>query len=299
MPPPWSSRILPDDGEAEAGALLARRHIGLEQPAAVLRRQAHAVVDHVDDDRRRPRASRRRGCGRVPRSSGGTAAIASAAFLMMLVSACEISRRSKRAGIGSSRQLELDVDVGVADAHAGTPPRAPCRRRPRPAITGFGMRAKRENSSTMRPMSSTWRTIVSVHWSKTARILGDRPCRIAAQALGRELDRRQRVLDLVRDAARDVGPGGGALRRDQVGDVVERDDIAVLGVGATARVVTCTERLRSRPPRLNVDLPLRQPLAARAAAVSSSSAELRHDLVERLAEQRRPRCGRSASRPSG
>ena len=39
-----------DDGEAEAGALLARRDIGLEQPAAVLLRQSDAVVDHVDDD---------------------------------------------------------------------------------------------------------------------------------------------------------------------------------------------------------------------------------------------------------
>ena len=39
-----------DDGEAEAGALLARRHIGLEQARAVFLRQADAVVDHVDDD---------------------------------------------------------------------------------------------------------------------------------------------------------------------------------------------------------------------------------------------------------
>ena len=31
------------------------------------------------------------------------------------------------------------------------------------AITAFGMRANFENSSTMRLMSSTWRTIVSVH----------------------------------------------------------------------------------------------------------------------------------------
>ena len=31
-----------------------------------------------------------------------------------------------------------------------------------------GMRAKAENSSTMRPISPTWRTIVSVHWLKTA-----------------------------------------------------------------------------------------------------------------------------------
>ncbi len=37
------------------------------------------------------------------------------------------------------------------------------------AITGLGMRAKRENSSTMRLMSSTWRTMVSVHCSNTSR----------------------------------------------------------------------------------------------------------------------------------
>ena len=33
--------------------------------------------------------------------------------------------------------------------------------------TALGMRAKEENSSTMRPMSPTWRMMVSVHWSKT------------------------------------------------------------------------------------------------------------------------------------
>jgi hypothetical protein len=33
-------------------------------------------------------------------------------------------------------------------------------------MTGFGIRAKRENSSTIRLMSSTCRTMVSVHWSK-------------------------------------------------------------------------------------------------------------------------------------
>ena len=39
-----------DDGEPKAGALLARRDIGLEQTGAVFLRQADAVVDHVDDD---------------------------------------------------------------------------------------------------------------------------------------------------------------------------------------------------------------------------------------------------------
>ena len=47
------------------------------------------------------------------------------------------------------------------------------------------------------------------------------------QALGRELDRGQRILDLMRDAARDIGPGRFALRRLQIGYVVERDHITL------------------------------------------------------------------------
>jgi hypothetical protein len=41
------------------------------------------------------------------------------------------------------------------------------------------------------------------------------------QALGRKLDGRQRVLDLVRDAARHVRPGGGALVEQLVSDIVK------------------------------------------------------------------------------
>src|SRR5262249_42308880 len=39
-----------DDREPEAGTLLARRHVGLEQSVAVLLGQPGAVVDDVDDD---------------------------------------------------------------------------------------------------------------------------------------------------------------------------------------------------------------------------------------------------------
>ena len=46
-------------------------------------------------------------------------------------------------------------------------------------------------------------------------------------ALGGELDRGQRVLDLVGDPPGDVRPGRLALSRQQLGDVVEGDDIAV------------------------------------------------------------------------
>ena len=39
------------------------------------------------------------------------------------------------------------------------------------SITGLGMRAKAENSSTILPMSDTWRMMVSVHCSNTSRSL--------------------------------------------------------------------------------------------------------------------------------
>ncbi len=41
---------LADDGETEAGPAFAGRHVGLEQPVAVLGREALAVVSHADDD---------------------------------------------------------------------------------------------------------------------------------------------------------------------------------------------------------------------------------------------------------
>ena len=44
-----------------------------------------------------------------------------------------------------------------------------------------------------------------------------------AQALGGEPDRGERVLDLVRDALRGLGPGRELLRLDQLGEVLEHD----------------------------------------------------------------------------
>ena len=129
---------------------------------------------------RRPRARRRDAA--AADSAGGTAATASVAFLMMLVSACEISRRSKRAGIGLGEQLGLDIDVGCRRA-SGTRPGARCRRRPRRRLPAWacGRSAKLVDHA---PMSSTWRTIVSVHCSNTA---GPRrsACCICAAAAGR------------------------------------------------------------------------------------------------------------------
>ena len=45
---------------------------------------------------------------------------------------------------------------------------------------------------------------------------------LALDTLSGKLNWRQGILDLVRDAARHVAPGGGALRVEHVGDVVKR-----------------------------------------------------------------------------
>ena len=135
-----------------------------------------------------------------------------------------------------------------------TPPGAAARRRRGAANFGAGMRAKAENSSTMRPMSPTWRMMVSVQRSKVSRSLGDLLAVLAPQPLGRELDRRQRVLDLVGDAAGDVPPGGVALGGDQPGDVVEGQHQAV---GAVADAQAQTARLAGRAPRRRPPRPRR------------------------------------------
>ena len=49
----------------------------------------------------------------------------------------------------------------------------------------------------------------------------------AAKAFGRQLDRGQRVLDLVRDAPRHVGPGRLPLIEQLAGDILEGDHLAI------------------------------------------------------------------------
>ena len=48
----------------------------------------------------------------------------------------------------------------------------------------------------------------------------------APQVLHAEPDRRERILDLVRDLPRHLTPGEHALRARELGDVVDRDDDA-------------------------------------------------------------------------
>ena len=82
----------PDDGKTESRALFPGRDIRLEQPAAICLRQADAVIDDVDHDV--VAITRRVDMDNALAELAWTAraAIASVAFLMMLVSACEIRR---------------------------------------------------------------------------------------------------------------------------------------------------------------------------------------------------------------
>ena len=128
---------------------------------------------------------------------------------------------------------------------------------------------------------------VGILLERRALVADHRP-ELAPQPLGRELDRGQRVLHLVRDAPRHVAPGRHALRDDEVGHVVEGDDVAleVAVVGAAARRRAPAGRARGpcgaagpRPAR-------RRPCGASSRC--EQVGELRHRLGERPAG-RRPR----------
>ena len=121
----------PDDGEPEARC---PSRAWSRRARAGARGFPSAVRCHCRSRRSRPpcrRGARETAMRPRPSSAGGTAPIASVAFLMMLVSACEISRRSKRAGIDLRRQLDLEIDVRHGRRASGRRPGARCRRDPR------------------------------------------------------------------------------------------------------------------------------------------------------------------------
>ena len=272
---------LADDREAEAGALLAGGDIGLEQPAAVFLRQADAVVDDVDDDVVAVARRRTRRCGRAPRVGrhGGDrlgGVLDDVGERLRDQAAVEL-RRHRILG-----ELDLDVDVGIAD---------PLQEHHLAHRVGdvLGRHHRLRHAGEARELVDHAPDVVDLAHDRVGALLehravvGDDLAVFAAQPLGRELDRGQRVLDLVGDAAGDVGPGRGALRGDQLGDVVEGDDVAALGIdgllaGDAHRDVAVAAAAADR------DLALDQALAARSRLVDDLL-ELRRDLVERAPER--------------
>ena len=99
--------------------------------------------------------------------------------------------------------------------------------------------------------------------------LDDVPAVASFQPLGRELDRRQRISDLVRDAAGDVGPGGGALSGHEVADVVERDDARAIIASRISGDANVENALAAVPEHGR--LPLMKPAAGANAPVPRST----------------------------
>src|SRR5260370_33890850 len=138
---------------------------------------------------------------------------------------------------------------------------------------------RRPPRSTLFPYTTLFRSSALLEY---ATILGDRLAVLAPQPLGRKLNGSERVFDLVGDAAGDIGPGRGALRRHQFGDVVKGDHIAVVRI---------CRLLRGDPHRdsavaaiaVNRGLSLDEALATEPRRFDQVL-ELGHDLFERVPE---------------
>ena len=177
---------------------------------------------------------------------------------------------------GSLPKSRSNVDVGAADLDAGTTPRAAASRR------SIGLHLRLRHAGEGRELVDHAADVADLADDRVGAlvedlaVLGDHLAVAALDALGRELDRRQRVLDLVRDAPRHVRPGRRALRLHEVGDVVDRDDIGlVLG-----------RRRRSSTRHLHVEG------ALRAGAVEGRPARGRPAVPDlRPISKTRPTCG--------
>ena len=107
------------------------------------------------------------------------------------------------------------------------------------------MRANEENSATMRLRRPTSSRMVCADSSKSASNCWRALAMRALQRLDRHLDRRQRILDLVRDALRDLAPRGDALGAHQL--IARAGQIAghrVEGGGQLADLVARAHRHR-------------------------------------------------------
>ena len=59
-------------------------------------------------------------------------------------------------------------------------------------------------------------------------LTGDVVRKLQFDPLSRELNRGQRVLNLMRESSRDLAPGCVALRLNEIGYIIENDDVIVL-----------------------------------------------------------------------
>ena len=156
--------------------------------------------------------------GRPPRGRSRTSMrpaspTACSAFSTRLTTARSSSRRSAvdRAGARRSASTVSVTPGGSAGLVGRAAPLAPAPPRSCGSSTAAGGRANAENSVTIPRSVRTCFRIVCVQASRVAAKSTLRVAADPAQVLGRELDRRERVLHLVGDLARHLRPGGQAV----------------------------------------------------------------------------------------
>jgi hypothetical protein len=114
-------------------------------------------------------------------------------------------------------------------------------------------------------------------------IVGDLLAVAALQALGRKLDGRQRVLDLMSDATRDIRPGSRPLGDDEVGNVVEGNHIGIArGALLFPRNLDAQRPLLAAPHQ--VDL-LAEVVTGAGCSLREHAVDLRHDFGEIAPDQ--------------
>jgi hypothetical protein len=212
------------DGEPEAGAVGLGREVGLEEPGLHLGRHARAVVGDLEtDDAEAPvvrgaeldaRGITRRGAAADGTRGHGVVEQVDHRALDPLPVHLELGQL----GLGGERELDLPMALAEQDErlldHAvqilrgvGT------RGHPREVRELVHQRLQLVHLLDDRPRAVVEHRVVGAELRRVA----------AAEPLGRELDRRQGVLDLVRDAARDLAPRLHALHPQEVGHVLEEE----------------------------------------------------------------------------
>ena len=144
----------------------------------------------------------------------------------------------------SARRAAADCRTERARRARGRPSRPAASARTR--LRARRSRNRRPCASSRRPArrSSACRASAS-RWSAPSSLRAS----LTREPLGGELDRRQRILDLVREPARDLGPRGVALRLHELGHVVEHDDIARDGASRQPRPAHQQRARQARPRR--------------------------------------------------
>mmetsp|Transcript_53686 Transcript_53686/g.126315 ORF Transcript_53686/g.126315 Transcript_53686/m.126315 type:complete len:732 (-) Transcript_53686:1050-3245(-) len=223
-----------DDREAQAGALGLGRHIGLEGALEHLLGKTVAVVEDVQ-----PHGARLAGVGQRQRGAHDDAAIGAVLHRVERVLHEVVDDLAQLAGVA--------LDAGQVGPQVGDQS---------PVLLRLGIEAqdlldqrieiqrlelgRRQAGVVAELVDQLLHRLHLVddggHRAHQHGLVGafELGLQLVLQTLGRQLDGRQRVLDLVGQPAGDLAPGRRALGRDDLGDVIEHDQARALGQGRPA-----------------------------------------------------------------